>query len=152
MDVERFWTLVATGDGCWEWRGTRQSKGYGVFWDGERQVRAHRTAWELVNGPIPAGLSVLHSCDNPPCVNPAHLRVGTARDNASDAMARRRHFSPFRGQNQAGEQNRNARLTAADVTVIRERVASGELQRNVAADYGITQSNVSHIARGKSWR
>lgn len=74
---------------CWEWSGSRDRKGYG-FGDGGR---AHRLAWEWENGPVPAGLMVLHRCDNPPCCNPKHLFVGTALDNARDALAKGHHHN-----------------------------------------------------------
>lgn len=115
-------------------------------------MRAHRVAYELTYGPIPAGLNVLHSCDNPPCVRPDHLRVGTQRDNAQDAIKRHRRFSPFKGQIQAGEMNRNTRLTSEDVRDIRRRYAAGEYQHSIAERYGLTRSNVSHIVRRKSWQ
>jgi hypothetical protein len=90
---ERFWAFVPVrGDGCWEWSGSVTEKGYGQFGDGRRpnNVRAHRFSWELANGPIPDGRIVLHSCDNPPCVNPAHLRLGSDAENTADMIAKGR--------------------------------------------------------------
>jgi hypothetical protein len=146
-----FWSRVSKGPGCWEWAGTHRRDGYGVFWDGRRQTRAHRAAWELTNGPIPDGLSVLHSCDNPPCVRPDHLRLGSQRDNMADMDNRGRRFSPFVGQVQAGERNRNARLTADQVAHIRGMAAAGHYHDDIAARYGTTRANVSQIVRGFSW-
>lgn len=88
---------------CWPWNGARDPYGYGQFWDHyqRRVIQAPRVAWELARGPIPDGMKVLHTCDTPPCVNPAHLFLGTDADNVRDAIAkgRRRHrASPRRLQ------------------------------------------------------
>lgn len=88
IDPGRFWSNVRRSDGCWEWTGSKRGNGYGCLAVGGRQVGAHRVAWETQNGPIPEGLFVLHKCDNPPCVRPDHLFLGTAKDNAMD-MARK---------------------------------------------------------------
>lgn len=78
---------------CIEWGGGRFRSGYGDAWHDGRHWRAHRLTWELANGPIPDGLHVLHLCDNPPCVNIDHLRLGTPADNAADKVLRRRHHA-----------------------------------------------------------
>lgn len=103
MNSERFWSQVArSDDGCWEWTGRRKKnkkQHYGLVrvYVGKRngrsvkrQFMAHRVAWELTNGPIPAGLFVCHHCDNPPCVRLDHLFLGTHKDNAADAQAKGR--------------------------------------------------------------
>lgn len=90
---ERFWARVVKGDGCWVWTGARNAQGYGRMTAGSRgagYLRAHRVSWELANGPVPKGLWVLHRCDNPPCVNPAHLWLGTRLDNMRDCSAKGR--------------------------------------------------------------
>jgi hypothetical protein len=90
--TDRFWKKVdRRGEReCWSWTAARNSCGYGSFWDGRAVVQASRFSWQLENGPIPAGLYVLHSCDNPPCVNPAHLFLGTQGDNVADRKAKGR--------------------------------------------------------------
>lgn len=88
---ERFWAKVEKTDSCWLWRGTIGRGGYGHFAVGSRPVKAHRFAYELVKGEIPDGLSLLHVCDNPPCVNPDHLTPGTNSDNQRDSVEKRRH-------------------------------------------------------------
>jgi hypothetical protein len=95
--AERFWALVDVGDGCWEWMGHRNilRGGYGTFIDsrksGKRMWRAHRLAYELHYGPFDPDLLVLHECDNPPCVNPAHLKLGTQKENLAEMVERGRH-------------------------------------------------------------
>jgi hypothetical protein len=91
---ERLWGRVLRSDGCWEFTGTRNGMGYGVLGRHGRRggnVLAHRAAWELTFGPVPAELCVLHRCDNPPCVRPDHLWLGTRMDNNRDMVAKGRH-------------------------------------------------------------
>ena len=94
-DIARFWAKVRKTDGCWLWTaGTFARRyGYGQFGLNGHPHKAHRLAWEFTNGPIPEGLSVLHHCDNPPCVNPAHLFLGTRGDNTRDMMMKGRSRS-----------------------------------------------------------
>jgi hypothetical protein len=90
--AERFWAKVERRGPteCWEWRGARKPKGYGSFRIGNRVDCAHWVAYRLAVGEVPAGLQVLHSCDNPPCCNPAHLRPGTPLENTRDSIIRGR--------------------------------------------------------------
>lgn len=93
--AERFWAKVLKGEGCWEWQGSKsKAGGYGYVHVGgqvnRRPMKAHRLSWELHNGPIPHGLWVLHQCDNPPCVNPSHLFLGTRTDNMQNAASKGR--------------------------------------------------------------
>lgn len=90
--MERFWSKVEKADGCWNWNGYRDTKGYGAFGLDRKVQKAHRVAYILAFGEIPEGAHILHSCDNPPCVNPAHLRAGTRTDNMQDKVLRGRHF------------------------------------------------------------
>lgn len=92
--VDRFRDHIITGPGCWDWRGKKWRNGYGVFVvDAELQVAAHRFAWELVNGPVPDGLWVLHSCDNPPCTRLDHLFLGDRKANMEDCARKGRTYN-----------------------------------------------------------
>lgn len=128
----------AAKEDCWLWIGCRTRAGYGLIGHGGRLIYTHRVAWALTIGPIPDGLWVLHKCDNPPCVNPAHLFLGTNRDNMID-MARK------------GRQG-GTKLTAEQVRQIRFRCSEGIPQRKVAAQYGVTQAMVSLLHRRQWWK
>jgi hypothetical protein len=141
LGQERFWTRVdmKLGDGCWEWTGARHRDGYGQVKIGGRVKKAHRVAWALANGPIPSGGCVLHSCDNRACVRPSHLFLGTHSDNMADMAAKGRAVSP------------TAKLTQEDVQLIKGRLAVGHRQVDIAHDFGVSQSQISHIRRGVNW-
>lgn len=151
--VERFWGNVArsTPDACWLWQGAMDGAyGYGAFFCHGKNHRAHRFAYELLVGPIPEGLFVCHSCDNPPCVNPAHLWVGTNYDNFSDMRAKGRAAVPVANKDEACHQ---AKLTAADVREIRRRRAeAGVPYSALAAAYGVTKTNAWYIVNRRTWR
>jgi len=147
----RFWAKVAGGapDDCWCWIGYIEANGYGRFTIDGRRRWAHRVAWQVTYGPIPAGRFVCHRCDNPPCVNPAHLFLGTARENSADAVAKQRNSPP---PLRAGTTNPKARLTEAQVREIRARVAAGETQTAAARAFGVSLSTVHFIKTGRNWR
>ncbi len=146
-----FWDNVLQVGSCWEWQGTRRPDGYGLLYVNGVQTRAHRHAFELAWGtPIPPGMSVLHRCDNPPCVRPGHLWLGTDADNLADmrAKGRARHFV---GRVQAGEANHNAKLTDDAVREIRRLRATGLLQREIAERLGVHTGTVGYVLRGATW-
>ena len=89
-----FWLQVKKTDGCWLWTGTRHRQGYGLLTVGGRPLKAHRASFLLANGYLMTDMKVLHTCDNPPCVNPAHLRLGTQADNVADMVAKGRNRAP----------------------------------------------------------
>lgn len=113
--AERLWSrILKTSSGCWEWQGYRMPAGYGQIGIDGRVDVTHRVAWSIANGKkIPAGLVVRHKCDNPPCINPAHLELGTHADNVQDAVDRGRVARGFRLP--------HTRLTEDDVREIRRR-------------------------------
>lgn len=93
--LDRFFSQIAPAHGgCYEWCGGKHRDGYGIFGVGERRFLTHRIAWAIANGDIPAGMLVLHRCDNPPCINPEHLFLGTDADNARDKMLKGRCWHP----------------------------------------------------------
>lgn len=154
--VERFWGKVERGDGCWIWRGTMRSSGYGLFFPGhikKRNVPAHRYAYELKYGAIPPGLLVCHHCDNPPCVRPDHLFAGTPADNSRDCAKKGRNVFQRHPELNRGERNGRARLMQAQADEMRRRYAAGEMsQRRLAAEYGVSKGNIYWILRGATWQ
>ena len=133
-----------TESGCWQWIGKTQRRRYGLFWHREKYTGAHRVSYEVFVGPIPAGLVVRHSCDNPGCINPNHLSLGTQKDNARDRTER------GRGHKLKGELIGTSKLTESQVREIRASV-NMSLQ-DIAQKYGIDKSNAWAIRAGKSWK
>jgi hypothetical protein len=150
-----FWSKVDRRgpEECWPWKAAGHPAGYGIFWNGARLVKAHRHAWELEIGPIPAGLVVCHRCDNPPCCNPAHMFVGTEIENRADSIAKGRHKNP--PVVLIGEGHHLAKLTGADVLVIRGEYRRGDRVHGVrplARRYGITPAAMLAVVRGDTWK
>jgi hypothetical protein len=141
----RFWSKVKKTTDCWLWIGSKGTRGYGQFWNGIKTVRAHRFVWEVTNGLIPEGLYVCHRCDNPLCVNPTHLFLGTQQDNMNDSIAKGRRDECYLH----GEAHPGHKLTEGDVTAIREIRSS---QRDIARRFRISRRTVVEIIRGKKWK
>lgn len=141
-----FWRQVKQGDGCWLWTGARPSGRYGRFKIGGQRFAAHRFSWLISFGAIPAGSHVLHRCDDPACVRPDHLFIGTHADNMADKASKGRVVAL------SGEANANARLSDELVRDIRARHARGEKQTSIAAALGMHQGNVSRIVLRKAWK
>jgi hypothetical protein len=139
--IHRFWRRVdkTNESGCWPWTGSKDRAGYGHFVADGKSHGAHRYVYQRTNGPIPAGMFIMHTCDNPPCVNPAHLRLGTPRDNTADMIAKGRRTPALE----------LFKLSAADVMAIRR---SGAAERATAAQFGISRAQVNRIRSGQAWR
>lgn len=146
----RFWAKVErrSGDDCWPWLGATNGAGYGTISRGGRNAMAtaHRVAYELCVGAIPAGHFVCHRCDNPICVNPAHLFAGTPAENTHDMMAKGR---ARRGRT-VGEASPHAKLTEAAVREIRKQLGTRRT-RDIAKDFGVSKTLISRIGTGQNW-
>lgn len=144
--IDRFRASYVEGkpEECWLWGRSMHLKGYGqIKKTGERrQAYSHRIAYELAYGEIPPHRQVCHKCDNPPCVNPAHLFVGTSSDNHQDMKRKGRHLY--------GERNNQSVLTEQHVKEILQLMPV-VVQRELAARYGVSQGTISKIARGMRW-
>jgi hypothetical protein len=148
---------------CIEHQGARDADGYGMKYVGRvisksgkkrpAWKRAHRWAWEQAHGPIPAGLVVMHICDNPPCINIEHLQLGTVAENNADRSRKGRtaRHAGWVGPRLIGEQHSQAKLNDAQVLEIRRRIAGGETGRALASEFGICPSMVTRIKLRRSW-
>ena len=136
--AERLWSGVLKGDGCWE----RSSPYHPIKIDG-RQTGSHRLSYELACGPIPEGLYVCHRCDNPRCIRPDHLFLGTNRDNQADSVAK--------GRAATGEANAHSKLTAAQASEIKAEIANGANKTHLAVRYGVSRAAIQAIAKGRNW-
>lgn len=139
--AERFWSKVDRGPSCWHWAASKVSgRGYGKFTPKHgRWVLAHRWAWQEVNGAIPHGMCVCHRCDEPSCVNPSHLFLGTHAENMADMRAKGR-ARPWPGS------RFKPRLSAEELDLI---AADVRPQSEVAREFGVHQGTVSRIRNGK---
>lgn len=174
-----FWERVNISgpNECWEWQRAINKNGYGKFRVSGKVLNTHRLAYEYTNGPIPNGLFVCHSCDNPPCCNPAHLWLGTAKDNAIDSVNKGRratgnrsgarlHPERFIGHNigdangsrlhpesrPRGECHGMVKITENDVREIRRLYDSGAFRNvDLAKRYGISQTQAYRITHRKRW-
>lgn len=154
-DAERFWAKVNKTDGCWEWTASLNTYGYGQIAINKKPIKAHRYSYAL-HHPLTIDLLsgnpdvfVCHRCDNPRCVNPSHLFLGSYLDNITDMVQKKRHYT---GEGRKGETNATSKLTDDDVREIRGRFANGELQTEIALDYGVTNANICSIINRKTWK
>lgn len=143
--VDRFLSKVRRTETCWLWQGFRDKDGYGSFGIGRKMpsLRAHRVSYWLFIGPIPPGAHILHSCDNPPCVNPKHLRAGTHLENVRDMVEK--------GRGPSGERNGWAKLSEPAVAEIKR--SKGKVSRQELANrFGVCMATISLIWMGRIWR
>lgn len=149
---ERFWTHVQKegpvaprlGTRCWIWTANSLN-GYGRLKVNGEMVWAHRMSWQFAHGEVPAGMFVLHQCDNPPCVNPDHLFIGSKLDNARDRDAKCRRAAPI------GVLNGRAKLTEDDVLKIRQRRSEGAKRKQLAQDFGVSLAAIKHVLGKSTW-
>lgn len=143
----RFWAHVPSTPsvGCWEWVGVLLSSGYGQFKADGRRVSAHKYAFELHRGPVPLGLFVCHTCDNPACVRVSHLFAGTPKENLRDASDK--------GRMRHGERHPASKISEDDVKLIRSRFVPRKYsQRRLAREFNLAQSTIGSILRKEIWR
>lgn len=152
--LERFWAQVQKTDGCWMWTGAKDHSSkdcYGRIQDeggrGSKLLNAHRVAYELLVGPIPNSLCVLHCCDNPSCVNPSHLFLGTKADNLRDMTSK--------GRRARGERVGGAKLTEQEIKEIRAQYRRYSKEfggPSLGRRYGVAENTIRHVVRGETWR
>lgn len=138
----KFWARLSepTATGCREWQGCRNVHGYGQVRRQRRTWYAHRYAWTLAHGPIPAGLVILHSCDNPACCNPLHLQLGTQATNIADMTSK--------GRRAMGTAHGHTRHDDVEVGFARVLVEEGYSRRAVSAYFGVAHTTVGNWVRG----
>lgn len=135
----RFWSKVTKTDWCWNWTGSKIGLGYGILGVNCGKMVAHRFSWILHNGKIPSRLLVLHHCDNPSCVNPSHLFLGTHKDNMRDMVKK-------------GRQVKHPKLTEDQVRYIASERQRGLLIKEIAKRNNTSRSTVHYICAGKTWK
>lgn len=142
--VERFWSKVEKTSSCWVWTAYKDKDGYGNLTINRLPNKSHRFSYELTYGAIPKGMCVCHTCDNPSCVNPKHLWLGTFKENNRDRENKNR------GADRRGEKCPTAKLGKQAILRIRS-MSPYYLQKEIAKAFGVSQSNISKVVNKKTW-
>lgn len=151
-DEVRFWSgvnVTKQNNGCWVWRKSKHSYGYGYFRINKKTYLSHKVALTMFYGVDKTPLQVLHSCDNPVCCNPRHLRWGTADDNVKDAIKRHRKTDP---PTFYGEKHPSSKLNWEKVDKIRKARQNGESMEKVAKEYGVSINTIYRIVSFQNWK
>ncbi len=144
----RFNEKVIKQDGCWGWKGGRQSNGYGAIWYNGRMIHASRASWIIHRGPIPEGAEVMHICDNPVCSNPDHLMLGSHQQNMTDCKNKGRAGYISR----PGESNPCAKLDEKKVIYLRQQYAGGRTIKSLAKELNINYSTAKAAISKQNWK
>lgn len=147
---EKFWSRVQKTNSCWLWEGRLTKAGYGQISHRGTPIYTHRLSWEIHKGSIPKKMEVCHHCDNPACVNPDHLFIGSHRDNMHDMLSKNRGSTAGLAD-QRGEKHPGAKITEDIVRAIRQRLRSKESHSSIAKDLGISRPTVTAINCGRLW-
>lgn len=142
--ADRFWEKVDKSGNCWLWTAHRDKDGYGTFWLDNKNRRATAISYELAGGLVEAGKLICHTCDNPPCVRPSHLFVGTHLDNHKDRNRKHRQA--------VGEKHGRAKLAEVDVRNILARLERRESVSALAHEFQVSPGSIYFIASGRNWR
>lgn len=146
--LQKFEEKCVKSNGCWEWHGTKTKAGYGQMQIDKQRVYAHRVSYRLFHGVEPGDFRVCHHCDNPSCVNPGHLFLGTDADNVHDMDKKGRRVRI----GQPGQAHPNAKLTDQQVALMRRKFKDGSTREELAAEFGVTAGNVWRIVTNRVWR
>jgi len=142
--INRFWSKVNKTNSCWEWTASKDN-GYGRFWLDGHNLLSHRFSYSLTNGPISRNQVVCHKCDNPSCVNPDHLFLGTRDDNMTDMVRK--------GRSAKGILNGNRKLTEQEVLEIRNLYATTNITyAELARRYNVDKTNIPSIVKRETWK
>jgi hypothetical protein len=145
INKKLFFKKVKKSSGCWNWTARKNKDGYGQVWINHKSYYAHRISWSLKNGEIPKGMYILHSCDNPGCVNPNHLFLGTQADNVMDCFKK--------GKTTFGERDHFAKLKEKEVFEIRRLYKTGVVsQKLLSKMFMVSNTQINLIVRGVSWK
>ena len=137
---------VINEKGCHVFTGSKDECGYGRIHQGKKLVRLHRAMYEKVHGYIPQGMVIMHSCDNPACINPEHLSADYQSENVKDMYSKGREFRP------SGSKHGMAKIQEADVVKIKQRLSDGDTCVSIAKDYGVSEGTIRNIKKGRNWK